>query len=86
MSTQNSMPNGRVPKAVLNQWKNRQTRGDVTKLTEVTGYSKPTIIRALKHGLASSELVLDISRYFSKKANEMTQLEERALKLLNQSS
>ena len=75
----------KVPEKVIRIWKQKQSRGDVARLTTYTGLSKPTIIKALRHGIAQPELVLKISRYFSKKPLASTaHLEQKALDILKQ--
>jgi hypothetical protein len=76
----------KVPATIFNAWKRLQTRGDVARLTSITGHSKPTIIQALKHRKANQELMLEISKYFSKKEQQTLDLEKKALKLLKQAS
>lgn len=75
-----------VPTSVFNAWKKLQTRGDVAKLTALSGVSKPTIIQALKHRRANQELVLTITKYFCKKGQYAVEMEKKALKLLKQAS
>lgn len=84
--THNFQHTTKVPATIFNAWKRLQTRGDVAKLTELTGYSKPTIIQALKHRKANQDLILEISKYFSKKEQQSIDMEKKALKLLKQAS
>ena len=75
-----------VPAKVFSAWKEKKSRGDVAKLMAFTGLSKPVIIKALKHGQAKPELVLKISRYYSKKPLQTAEhLEEKAMAILNPS-
>lgn len=72
-----------VPAEIFKLWTEKKSRGDVTKLMEFTSLSKPIIIRALKHGYASPELILSISKYFSqKKSYSLQEIEHQALKIL----
>lgn len=73
-----------VPKKVLEVWKQKKSRGDVNNLIRFTGLSKPIIIKALRHGIARPELVLKISRYYSKKRMDTPdEVEQKALKILS---
>lgn len=74
-----------IPEKVLYVWSQFRTRGDITKLTDFTGYSRPVIYQALNEGKASPDLILKISKYFSKKPLKTSlEVEEMALKILNQ--
>ena len=73
-----------IPEKVLDVWSQFRTRGDITKLTDFTGYSRPVIYQALNDGKASPDLILKISKYFSKKPLKTSlEVEEMALKILN---
>lgn len=75
----------KVPAKVLDVWKKKQSRGDIQKLVKLLSLSKPTIIQAVKHGQASSDLILKISRYYSKKEQPtVRELETKALEIMNQ--
>ncbi|MEX6688867.1 hypothetical protein QTN47_15270 [Danxiaibacter flavus] len=71
-----------VPDSVYAIWKEKQTRGDVKKLVTYTRKSKPVIIRALNKQMASVELILKISTYFSHKPDAGQQVEQIALQIL----
>jgi hypothetical protein len=73
-----------IPEKVLDVWSQFRTRGDITRLTDFTGYSRPVIYQALNDGKASPDLILKISKYFSKKPmKSLVEVEEQALKILN---
>jgi len=74
----------KIPVSILKKWGNIQSRGDVKKIILLTGLSKPTVIKALKHGIAPPELILTISEYFSKKKENLAQVKEESLNILNQ--
>jgi mannose/fructose-specific phosphotransferase system component IIA len=86
MKQQNVSHTNKVPATIYNAWKRLQSRGDVAQLTSLTGLSKPTIIQALKHRKANQELILEISKYFSKKEQKAVELEKKVLKILKQAS
>lgn len=86
MKTPKNLHTNKVPSSIFNAWKRLQTRGDVAQLTAITGISKPTIIQALKHKRASQSLILEISKYFSKKEQQALETEKKALRLLKQAS
>ena len=86
MKTPKNLHTNKVPASIHNAWKRLQTRGDVAQLTAITGISKPTIIQALKHKRASQSLILEISKYFSKKEQQAQETEKKALRLLKQAS
>ena len=65
---------------ILAIWSKNHTRGDVSRLTDYTNVSKPTIIKAIKHGHGSEEIILKISQYYSEKIREV---EEKALKMFS---
>lgn len=74
-----------VPAKVFSVWNKKKTYGDVEKLVAYTAVSKPTIIRALRYGIAQPELVLKISKYFSKVPMDRAGfLEKKALRILNE--
>jgi len=73
-----------VPKAVYAQWKERKSRGDLVNIHKTTKLSRPTINKALNHGIASPDTIIQISTYYSKKKSVKPQdIEAEALKLLN---
>lgn len=55
-----------VPISVMNEWKNRKKRGDISAIHQATGMSRVTINKAL-NGRASAEVILKISEYYSSK-------------------
>ena len=71
----------KVSSKLLNTWSAMRTRGDLKRLISYTEKSKPTIIKALKHGEASEKVILKISRFYSEK--EITTPEEIELQALN---
>ena len=74
----------KVSSKLLDTWRARRTRGDVTRLTFYTERSKPTIIRALTHGEASEKIILKISKFYSeKKVATAEEIELQALNLLS---
>lgn len=74
-----------VPDRVLSLWKERMSRGDMMQIHTQTQISRPTINKAIKHGLASAETIIAISSYFSKKKNNSPEaVELEALKILQQ--
>lgn len=76
-----------VSEKVLDIWKQKKSRGDVNNLVEYTGLSKPVIIKALRHGFAKPDLILSISKYYSKKQHDSsTDLERKALEILKHQS
>ena len=76
-----------VPKTVFVQWKERKSRGDLVNIHNATNLSRPTINKALNHGLGSPDTILQISAYYSKKKSVKPQdVEAEALKLLNDQS
>ena len=82
MQKRNFICTTKVPASVFSAWEKRKSRGDVANLIAETGFSKPTIIQALKHGKASQELILDISKYFSEKETNFLEIEKQALAIL----
>jgi hypothetical protein len=77
----------KVPQKVKSIWDEKKRRGDVARLTAYTGLSKPTIIKALRHGIARPELVLKISKYFSKQPlTNPLHLEQKALDILKETA
>ena len=82
MQKRNFVCTSKVPNSVFTAWKKLKSRGDVANLIVETGFSKPTIIQALKHGKASQELILNISRYFSEKESNFLEVEKKALAIL----
>ena len=74
----------KVSSKILDKWSARRTRGDITRLTSYTKKSKPTIIRALKHGEASENIILKISQFYSeKKIISAKEIESQALNILS---
>lgn len=67
---------------LLEAWKERRTRGDIRRLVVYTQASKPTIIRAIKHGQANEEIILKISRFYSEKISA-EDIQSQALNLLS---
>ena len=73
----------KIPAKIFRLWCEKHSRGDVARLVNFTKASKPTIIKALRHGEASEENILKISKYYSeKKLATEKEIESRALKLL----
>ncbi|MGN6802378.1 MAG: hypothetical protein ACTHJN_10755 [Ginsengibacter sp.] len=72
----------KISEKIMKAWSEKRTRGDVSRLTNYTKASKPTIIRALNHGEASESIILKISRFYSeKKLATPEEIESEALKL-----
>ena len=61
----------KISEKILSVWSENHSYGDV---------SKPTIIKAIKHGHGSEEVILKISRYYSEKIRKV---EGKALKMFS---
>ncbi|MBX3241416.1 MAG: hypothetical protein KIT80_18035 [Chitinophagaceae bacterium] len=72
----------RISGKLLKEWNKRQLYGDVKKLTDYTGFSKPVIIRALKKGEARAEVILKISRFFAQRDHYPDDISKQALEML----
>jgi hypothetical protein len=73
-----------VPAKIMKEWIRRRSRGDVANLTRFTNLSKPTIIKAVNHGTASEDIILNICRYYSQKITlTVKEIENQGLTLLN---
>ena len=73
----------KIPTKIFRLWCEKHSRGDVLRLVKFTKASKPTIIKAIRHGEASEENILKISKYYSeKKVASEKEIESKALKLL----
>ena len=73
----------KIPTKIFRLWCEKHSRGDVARLVNFTKASKPTIIKALRHGQASEENILKISEYYSeKKMATEKEIETQALKML----
>ena len=59
----------KIPQQILRIWNKKHSRGDVSRLIHYTQVSKPTIIKAIRHGQANEDTILKISRYYSEKKN-----------------
>ena len=57
----------KIPTKLLKIWCSKHSRGDVSRLISFANASKPTIIKAIKHGEANEEIILKISKYYSEK-------------------
>ena len=74
----------KIPKQILRIWNKKHSRGDVSRLILFTQRSKPTIIKALRHGHANEEIILKISRYYSeKKTTGQRDIIRESLKMLS---
>ena len=74
----------KIPQQILKVWNKKHSRGDVSRLIHFTRVSKPTIIKALRHGQANEEIILKISRYYSeKKTTGQQDIIKQALKMLS---
>ena len=74
----------KIPQQILRVWNKKHSRGDVSRLIHFTEASKPTIIKALRHGQANEEIILKISRYYSeKKTTGQQDIIKQALKMLS---
>lgn len=77
----------KIPQQILRVWNKKHSRGDVSRLIYFTKVSKPTIIKAIRHGEANEEMILKISRYYSeKKTTERQEIIKQALKMLSNES
>lgn len=73
-----------IPVSVLQKWSERHSRGDERRIHESMKLSRPTISKALNHGLGTTETILKISRFYAKKkALFPHDIETAALKILN---
>ena len=74
----------KIPQQILRIWNKKHSRGDVSRLIQFTQVSKPTIIKAIRHGQANEEMILKISRYYSEKKTTVEQdIIRQALKMLS---
>lgn len=74
----------KIPQQILKVWNKKHSRGDVSRLIDFTKVSKPTIIKAIRHGQANNEMILKISRYYSeKKTTGQHEIIRQALKILS---
>ena len=74
----------KIPQQILKVWNKKHSRGDVSRLIHFTQVSKPTIIKAIRHGKANEEIILKISRYYSeKKTTGQQDIIREALKMLS---
>ena len=72
----------KIPDKILKLWIKKHSRGDVSQLVLFTKVSKPTIIKAIKHGEANEKNILKISQYYSeKKTITQKEIEIEALKM-----
>ena len=72
----------KIPTKILKLWDKKHSRGDVSRLILFTKASKPTIIKAIRHGHANEEIILKISQYYSeKKTTAQEEIVIKALKL-----
>ena len=77
----------KIPQQILKVWHKKHSRGDVSRLIDFTKVSKPTVIKALRHGEANEEMILKISRYYSeKKTTRQQEIIKQALKILSHES
>ncbi len=67
---------------LLKEWNRRQLYGDVKKLTDYTGFSKPVIIRALRKGEARPEVIFKISQFFAQRDLSTDDISKQALEIL----
>jgi len=74
----------KIPQQILRVWNKKHSRGDVSRLIHFTQASKPTIIKAIRHGQANEEMILKISRFYSEKKITVEQdIIREALKMLS---
>jgi len=74
----------KIPQQILRVWNKKHSRGDVSRLIHFTQVSKPTIIKAIRHGQANEEMILKISRFYSEKKITVEQdIIREALKMLS---
>ena len=77
----------KIPQQILRIWNKKHSRGDVLRLIHFTQVSKPTIIKAIRHGQANEDTILKISRYYSeKKITGRQEIIKEALKMLSDES
>ena len=77
----------KIPEKIFKIWSKKHSRGDVSRLVQFTNVSKPTIIKAIKHGEANEKNILKISEYYSeKKTTTQKEIELKALKLFQNES
>ena len=77
----------KIPQQILRIWNKKHSRGDVSRLIHFTQVSKPTIIKAIRHGQANEDTILKISRYYSeKKITGRQEIIKEALKMLSDES
>lgn len=54
-----------IPEEMFTEWKKNYRHGDVNKIIEVSGFSKPTVSKAVKYGNASNvDLIQHINQFF----------------------
>ena len=67
---------------LLKAWSEKRTRGDISRLVTFTESSKPTVIRAIKHGQGNEEIILKISQFYSEKKSKK-EIQSTALNLVS---
>lgn len=72
----------KISSKLLKAWSAKRTRGDIPRLVEFANASKPTIIKALKHGQGNEQIILKISRFYSER-NTQKEIESTALNLIS---
>jgi len=73
---------------VWQKWMNLYQHGDIKSISKYSGYSEPTIRRALNTRKAQSDVQWAITNFYADKMNKKTALqkesEEKQLEVLNQ--
>ena len=72
----------KISTKLLKAWNERRTRGDIPLLIKYTSASKPTIIKAIKHGQGNEEIILKISSFYSERKTGKD-IQSKALNLLS---
>ena len=72
----------KISTKLLKAWDEKRTRGDISRLIKYTRTSKPTVIKAIKHGQGNEEIILKISRFYSEKKTGKD-IQSKALNLLS---
>lgn len=70
----------KISDKILKTWSENHSHGDVLRLIDFTNLSKPTIIKAIKHGYGSERVILKISQYYSRRIRKV---EDKALNMFS---
>ncbi len=71
-----------VPPELLANWRSRKRKSDTSQIATEIGVNTETISIAIRHGLATPEIMVAISAYFAKR-DTPDELIEKAKRLLN---